>query len=80
LKSGFQVCDGAPCDVTVARNEAVELEARKGAARAEAKILAQQDQTVTMTLASAASKPKPTTARLCEVTVGELKVLRPCPK
>jgi serine/threonine-protein kinase len=79
LKSGFQVCDGAPCDVTVARNEAVELEARKGAARAQAKILAQQDQTVTMALASAASKPKPPTPRLCEVTVGELKVLRPCP-
>lgn len=80
LKSGFQVCDGAPCDVTVARNEAVELEARKGAARAQAKILAQQDQTVTMALASAASKSKPATPRLCEVTVGELKVLRPCPK
>jgi tRNA A-37 threonylcarbamoyl transferase component Bud32 len=76
-KADFQVCEATPCDLMVPRNEGVELLARKGPLRGQAKILPQGDQTVTIPLVSPAPKPKPA-ERLCEVDVGGLKILRPC--
>lgn len=79
LKAGFQVCDTTPCDVVVARNDPIELEARKGALKGQARILAQHAQTVTIALAGLAAKPKqPPGPRMCEVEVEGLKILRPC--
>jgi hypothetical protein len=81
LKAGFQVCDSTPCDVVVARNDPIELEARKANLRGQARILAQHTQAVTITLAATQAKPKaPTGPRMCEVEVSGLKILRPCPQ
>jgi eukaryotic-like serine/threonine-protein kinase len=77
LKNGFQVCDSTPCQVNAAVNEGLELLAQKDAMSGKAKVLAQKDQTVTIKLV-APVKVSPATPRLCEVTVGDLKVLRPC--
>ncbi|MBM4362864.1 MAG: serine/threonine protein kinase [Deltaproteobacteria bacterium] len=77
-KAGFQVCDATPCDITVARNEGVDLEAKKGTLRGQAKVLAQRDQTVSIALAGAAPRAKPKGDRLCEVEVDGLKIARPC--
>jgi hypothetical protein len=58
-KGGFQVCQATPCDITVSRNEGIELEARKGAMRGTSKLLPQNDQTVSIALAAPVAKPKP---------------------
>jgi hypothetical protein len=76
LKNGFQVCDASPCEVNATVNEALELLAQKDAATGKAKVLAQKDQTVTIKLA--AKVVAPAAPRMCEVMVGDLKVLRPC--
>jgi tRNA A-37 threonylcarbamoyl transferase component Bud32 len=76
-KQDFQVCEATPCDLTVTRNDRLELTARKGAMRGEVKLLPQSDQTLTIALATPAAKPKPA-ERLCEMDVGGLKILRPC--
>jgi len=81
-KNGFQVCDSTPCEVLADVNETLELAATKGTLRGRAKVLAQRDQRVQIALAAPAAPPKPSNApgtRLCEVLVGDLKVLRPCP-
>ncbi|HLV65860.1 MAG TPA: hypothetical protein VKY73_08605, partial [Polyangiaceae bacterium] len=73
-KDGFQVCDATPCTVVVDKNESLVLNATKGSLRGTARVLAQDDQRVAITLA-ARPKPRP---RLCEVEVDGLKILRPC--
>lgn len=79
LKNGFQVCDETPCEVVAQNDETVLLEARKGALRGTAKVLAQQDQNVTITLQQAArSRRASVKSELCEVEVDGLKILRPC--
>jgi serine/threonine-protein kinase len=78
-KGGFQVCAATPCDVVVPRLEGVELEAKKGALKGQVKVLAQQDQTITIPLAAPLPK-KPATPKLCEIDMNGLKILRPCPK
>ncbi|HVJ15341.1 MAG TPA: serine/threonine-protein kinase [Polyangiaceae bacterium] len=75
-KNGFQVCDQTPCEVTAAPNETLELEAKKGALKGTAKVLAQRDQRVSIKLAGAAKAPAG--PRMCEVEVDGLKILRPC--
>jgi serine/threonine-protein kinase len=74
LKNGFQVCDTTPCEVLATPNETLEIVAKKGALSGKAKVLAQRDQSVDIKLVGAA---KPAT-RMCEVTQGDLKILRPC--
>jgi hypothetical protein len=76
-KDGFQVCDETPCEVMADPNETLVLEAKKGALKGTAKVLAQRDQRVTIRLAAAA-RPKVQKPRLCEVEVDGLKILRPC--
>jgi serine/threonine protein kinase len=79
LKAGFQVCDTTPCDITVTRNDPIELEARKASLKGQARILAQHTQAVTINLSGPQPKPKPATGpRMCEVEVQGLKILRPC--
>lgn len=88
-KNGFQVCDTTPCEVLANPDESFELEATKGRQRGTAKVLATNDQRVTITLSAAPApgplpgKTKPTTTkptqRMCEVEVDGLKILRPCP-
>ena len=83
-KDGFQVCDATPCEVVASVGESLQLEALKGALRGRAKVLAQRDQRVRIQLAAS---PRPTAtkkstagaARLCEVEVDGLKILRACP-
>jgi len=58
-KDGFQVCDAAPCDLTVQFNEAVILTAQKANMKGEAKVLAQKDQNVAIQLFA----PRPTRKR-----------------
>jgi serine/threonine protein kinase len=78
-KDGFQACDFTPCTLEAQLDEAMVLEARKGALRGTSRVLAQRDQSINIVLtavpvaARAAKKPK-----LCEVTVEGLKILRPC--
>jgi serine/threonine protein kinase len=79
LKAGFQVCDATPCDIVVARNDPIELEARKGNLKGAARILAQHAQAVTIAMVGPQPKPKPPSGpRMCEVEVQGLKILRPC--
>lgn len=79
-KQDFQMCETTPCDLTVTRNEGIELSARKGALRGQMKILPQRDQTITIALTAPVAKPK-ATEHLCEVmTADGLKILRPCAK
>lgn len=83
-KDGFQVCDSTPCELSVRPGEAVTLTAEKGAARGEAKVLAQKNQDVAIRLkAPQATRPvprpaPPPKATLCEVMVDGIKILRPC--
>jgi eukaryotic-like serine/threonine-protein kinase len=77
MKNGFQVCDTTPCEVTADVNETLELSGEKGTLKGKAKVLAQKDQKVTIKLvAPVSAAPK---ARMCEVEVDGLKILRPCP-
>ncbi len=78
-KNGFQVCDQTPCEVLATANETLELEAKKGALKGSAKVLAQRDQKVTIKLAGGGgAKPPAAGQRMCEVEVDGLKILRPC--
>jgi hypothetical protein len=77
-KGGFQVCAATPCDLSVSRNEGVQLDAQKGSLRGQVKILPQEAQTVTIPLVAPVAKPKPAGPRMCEVVVEGLKILRPC--
>ncbi len=76
-KGGFQVCDSAPCEVLAKKNETLTLEAKKGALRGTAKVLAQSDQKVSIRLTSAPAKG----VQPCyqEVIEGELKTMKPVP-
>ena len=78
LKNGFQVCDQTPCEVVAAQNETLELEARKGALKGTAKVLAQRDQRVTIKLIGAPKASGASAPKMCEVEVDGLKILRPC--
>ena len=89
MKNGFQVCDETPCDVIASPNETLELEARKGAQRGTAKVLAQRDQKVDIKLATPSSKPQPKPVAkpegkpcLRERMQGDIKIVEviPCPK
>jgi hypothetical protein len=75
-KDGFQVCDKTPCDIELQLGDGVQLDAELGNKRGSTKVLAQKNQTVTITL-RAPSGPKK--EKLCELDVGGLKILRPCP-
>jgi serine/threonine protein kinase len=79
-KNGFQVCDSTPCEVLATPNETLEFEASKGPLKGSAKVLAQRDQKVTIRLAGAApaKHTEAPAARMCEVEVDGLKILRPC--
>jgi|SoiMethySBSTD1v2_1073268.scaffolds.fasta_scaffold00540_3 eukaryotic-like serine/threonine-protein kinase len=85
-KDGFQVCDKTPCEVMAAPNETLALEAKKGALRGTAKVLAQRDQKVEIKLKGTESKPKPQAGGekpcLRERMQGDIKVVEvvPCPK
>ena len=77
MKNGFQVCDATPCEVTAGVNETLELTGEKGPLKGKAKVLAQKDQRVTIKLtAPVVAAPR---ARMCEVEIDGLKILRPCP-
>jgi serine/threonine protein kinase len=78
FKNGFQVCDTTPCEVTADPNETLSLEARKGAQKGSAKVLAQRDQKVTIKLAGGGGVKPAGGTRMCEVEVDGLKILRPC--
>ena len=80
LKNGFQVCDATPCEVLATPAETLEFQAVKGTLKGTAKVLAQRDQKVTIRLLAApvAAPSKPAAARLCEVEVDGLKILRAC--
>ena len=85
-KGGFQVCDDTPCSLTVDRGEAMELEGRKGSFKGIVRVLAQRDQAVNIVLLPAPpaykrpTKSTSSKAKLCEVVVDGLKILRPCPQ
>jgi hypothetical protein len=62
----------------------MQLDARKGNLKGIARILAQRDQTINIVLAAApvvSNRPAKSSskAKLCEVTVDGLKILRSCP-
>jgi hypothetical protein len=77
MKNGFQVCDATPCEVTASVNETLELAGEKGKLMGKAKVLAQKDQRVTIKLTAPVAAPP--RARMCEVEIDGLKILRPCP-
>jgi serine/threonine-protein kinase len=80
-KDGFQICPETPCEISVIRNEGIELTGKKGSLRGQVKIMPQDDQTVSLKLTApvARAKPKgPAAEPMCEKFIGELKVLRPC--
>jgi len=77
MKNGFQVCDATPCEVTASVNETLELAGEKGPLKGKAKVLAQKDQRVSIKLAAPVNAPPK--ARMCEVEIDGLKILRPCP-
>lgn len=79
-KDGFQVCDATPCEIEVDRGEALELTAALGRKRGSLKVLAQQDQNVTIALKGPRPQPTPDPGKkLCEVPgPGGLKIFRPC--
>ena len=77
MKNGFQVCDATPCEVTASVNETLELAGEKGPLKGKAKVLAQKDQRVTIKLSAPVNAPP--RARMCEVEIDGLKILRPCP-
>src|SRR5690606_40941261 len=73
FKDEFQVCDSTPCEVLAEPNETLVLTAQLGGRRAQAKVLAQRDQKITITLPTSASKPRstatsaPAEPKMCEV-------------
>jgi serine/threonine-protein kinase len=76
-----QVCDQAPCDVSVDRGAIVSLRVnKKGVAGAEKKVLADHEQTLALApvVANVVAKPKPSDEPLCEVMQDGIKILRPC--
>jgi hypothetical protein len=78
-KDGFQICDSTPCEIELETGAAVQLEATLGNRRGQTKVLAHKDQSVLIPLRVAGSKSKEARKqKLCEVTVGGLKILRPC--
>ena len=84
FKNGFQVCDSTPCTLEAQQDEGMELEGRKGTFKGTLRVLAQRDQTVNIVLQAApvvinrpAKRASPK-AKLCEVVVEGLKILRPC--
>jgi hypothetical protein len=87
FKDGAQVCDRTPCEVLADPDETLELEARKGVARGKLKVLAQNEQKVTITLVAAPPVPRaqPTretaAPRICERfdPVLGIKIAVPCP-
>jgi serine/threonine-protein kinase len=85
FKNGFQVCDTTPCEIDLTPNESVTLEAKKGALKGSAKVLAQHDQNVEIKLsAPATGHAKPPQKVWCyrEVQKGEMKTLEKfrCPQ
>ncbi len=86
FKGGFQVCDATPCSLTVDSGTGIELEGRKGTFKGTVRVLAQRDQTVNIVLLPAppsyrrSAKGSAPKAKLCEVVVDGLKILRPCPE
>lgn len=78
-KDGFQVCDKTPCEIELQPGEGVQFDAVLGNRRGSAKVLAQNDQSVTISLRAPVAK-KPQQKKLCEVNVGGLKILRECPE
>ena len=85
-KDGFQVCDSTPCEVTAAPSETLTLEARKGALRGSAKVLAQRDQKIEIKLRGSTSSKSTQTGGekpcLRERMQGDIKIVEvvPCPK
>jgi hypothetical protein len=86
-KDGFQVCDTTPCEVMAAPSETLQLEARKGALRGTAKVLAQRDQKIEIKLKGApsgksADKGSGEKPCLRERMQGDIKIVEvvPCPK
>ena len=80
-KDGFQACEATPCTLEAQQDEAMVLEGRKGTLKGTSRVLAQRDQSINIVLAAApaANRPaKQSKAKLCEVTVEGLKILRPC--
>ncbi len=84
FKNGFQVCDSTPCTLEAQQDEGMELEGRKGTSKGTLRVLAQRDQTINIVLvATPAVNNHPARravqkAKLCEVVVEGLKILRPC--
>ena len=88
MKDGFQVCEASPCDVMAAPHETLEITAELGKQKGSKKILAQQDQAITIALSKPRPKvrkptppkpPKPTN-QLCEKEIDGLKMLVHCDK
>ncbi len=85
FKNGFQVCDSTPCTLEAQQDEGMELEGRKGTFKGTLRVLAQRDQTINIMLIAApaavnhSAKHAAPKAKLCEVVVEGLKILRPCP-
>jgi serine/threonine-protein kinase len=85
FKNGFQVCDSTPCTLEAQQDEGMELEGQKGALKGTLRVLAQRDQSVNIVLQAApasvnrSAKRAAPKAKLCEVVVEGLKILRPCP-
>jgi serine/threonine protein kinase len=81
-KDWVQVCDKSPCDVPIDVGTVASLRAIKGGlAGAEKKVQADKDQKILLPVGVApkpSATPKPSGEVLCEVMVGEIKVLRPC--
>lgn len=84
FKNGFQVCESTPCTLEAQQDEGMELEGRKGTLRGLLRVMAQRDQTVNIVLLAAPqgysrpAKREAPKAKLCEVVVEGLKILRPC--
>ena len=82
-KDWVQVCDKSPCDVPIDIGTVASLRATKGGLiGAEKKVQADKDQKILLPVGAPLPKqsatPKPSGEVLCEVMVGEIKVLRPC--
>jgi serine/threonine-protein kinase len=78
MKEGYQICESTPCEIQVDRDEPVELLASLGNKKGSYKLIAQQDQTVTIAL-KAPQKSPGSEEKLCEVPgPGGLKVFRKC--
>jgi eukaryotic-like serine/threonine-protein kinase len=69
FKDGFQVCDETPCEVQVARDAQIALEAKKGALRGATRVLAQRDQSVRISLSGSGVSRGSSSAKDCWETV-----------